>query len=104
MKVCRQEVFGPVVTVMAYRDLDEAIELANNTDYGLQSGIFTSNINTAMYAVRKLHTGGVIVNNASTFRADLMPYGGVKNSGIGREGPRYAIEQMTEMKMVVINL
>jgi len=104
MKVCRQEVFGPVVTVMTYRDLDEAIELANNTDYGLQSGIFTSNINTAMYAVRKLHTGGVIVNNASTFRADLMPYGGVKNSGIGREGPRYAIEQMTEMKMVVINL
>lgn len=104
MKVCCQEVFGPVLSVMTYEDIDEAIAESNNTDYGLQSAIFTSNINTAMYAVKKLHTGGVIINDASTFRADLMPYGGVKNSGIGREGPRYAIEQMTELKMVVINL
>jgi acyl-CoA reductase-like NAD-dependent aldehyde dehydrogenase len=104
MKVACQEVFGPVVTVMPYEDLDDAIEQSNNSDYGLQSAIFTTNINTAMYAVKKLDTGGVVINDASTFRADLMPYGGIKDSGIGREGPKYAIEQMTNLKMVVINL
>lgn len=104
MKVACQEIFGPVLTIMTYEDIDEAINESNNTEYGLQSGIFTSNINTAMYAVKRLHTGGVVINDASTFRADLMPYGGVKDSGIGREGPKYAIEQMTELKMVVINL
>jgi acyl-CoA reductase-like NAD-dependent aldehyde dehydrogenase len=104
MKVVCQEIFGPVLTVMTYEDLDQAIDESNHTDYGLQSAIFTSNINTAMHAVKRLHAGGVIINDASTFRADLMPYGGVKNSGIGREGPRFAIEQMTELKMVVIHL
>lgn len=104
MKVVCQEIFGPVLTVIPYEDLDQAIDESNNTEYGLQSSIFTTNINIAMHAVKRLHTGGVIINDASTFRSDLMPYGGIKDSGIGREGPRYAIEQMTEIKMVVINL
>jgi acyl-CoA reductase-like NAD-dependent aldehyde dehydrogenase len=104
MKVACQEIFGPVLTVMTYEDLDQAIDESNNTQYGLQSAIFTSNINTAMHAVKRLHTGGVIINDASTFRADLMPYGGIKDSGLGKEGPRFAVEQMTEVKMVVINL
>lgn len=104
MKVACKEIFGPVVTVMTFDDIDDAINEANNTEYGLQSAIFTTNINTAMHAVKRLQTGGVIINDASTFRADLMPYGGIKSSGIGREGPKYAIEQMTELKMVVINL
>jgi acyl-CoA reductase-like NAD-dependent aldehyde dehydrogenase len=104
MKVACQEIFGPVLSVMTYEDIDQAIDESNNTEYGLQSAIFTTNINTAMHAVKRLHTGGVVINDASTFRADLAPYGGIKNSGIGREGPRFAIEQMTELKMVVINL
>ncbi|RNF39788.1 aldehyde dehydrogenase family protein [Planococcus salinus] len=104
MKVVCEEIFGPVVTILPFDELEEAIQKANNSNYGLQSGIFTSNINTAMYAVKKLHTGGVIINDGSTYRADLMPYGGVKNSGIGNEGPHYAIEEMTELKTVVMNL
>jgi len=104
MKVVCQEIFGPVLTILTYEDLDQAIKASNDTSYGLQSAIFTTNINTAMYAVKRLDTGGVVINDASTFRADLMPYGGIKDSGIGKEGPRYAIEQMTNMKMVVINL
>ncbi|GAA0369734.1 aldehyde dehydrogenase family protein [Bacillus horti] len=104
MKVVCQEVFGPVLTVIPYDELDDAIRQANDSEYGLQSGIFTSNLNHAMYAAKKLQTGGVIINDASTYRADLMPYGGIKNSGIGREGPRFAIEQMTELKVVVMNL
>jgi acyl-CoA reductase-like NAD-dependent aldehyde dehydrogenase len=104
MKVVCQEIFGPVLTVMTYENLDDAIEQSNDTPYGLQSAIFTTNLNTAMYAVKRLETGGVVINDASTFRVDLMPYGGIKASGMGKEGPRYSIEQMTEMKMVVINL
>lgn len=104
MKVVCQEVFGPVVTVIPYDDIDEAIDMANDTEYGLQAGIFTRDLNIAMKATQQLHMGGVIVNDTSTYRADLMPYGGVKNSGIGREGPRYAIEDMTELKVVVYNL
>ncbi|CAM3563318.1 aldehyde dehydrogenase family protein [Aeromicrobium ponti] len=104
MKVVCQEIFGPVITVMPFDDIDDAIEHANNSNYGLQSGIFTTNINTAMEAVKKFRTGGVIINDASTFRADAMPYGGIKDSGIGKEGPRYAIEEMTFLKTVIINL
>jgi acyl-CoA reductase-like NAD-dependent aldehyde dehydrogenase len=104
MKVVCQEVFGPVLTVMPFEDIDDAIEQANNSNYGLQSGIFTTNLNTAMKAVKKFRTGGVIINDASTFRADAMPYGGIKDSGIGKEGPRYAIEEMTFLKTVIINL
>lgn len=104
MRVNREEIFAPVITVSPYDDFDEAIRLANDTDYGLQSGIFTQNVNRIMRAFERIEVGGLQVNDVSTFRVDQMPYGGVKGSGIGREGPRYAIEEMTEMKLMVLNL
>jgi acyl-CoA reductase-like NAD-dependent aldehyde dehydrogenase len=102
MKVACDEVFGPVVTLARVRDLDEAVERANGTGYGLQAGIFTSNITKALQATRVLDFGGVTVNEAPTYRADQMPYGGVKESGNTREGPRYAVHEMTEPRLVVI--
>ena len=102
MKVACDEVFGPVVTLARVRDLDEAVEKANGTGYGLQAGIFTSNITKALRATRVLDFGGVTVNEAPTYRADQMPYGGVKESGNTREGPRYAVHEMTEPRLVVI--
>ncbi len=104
LKVSCEEVFGPVVTVNAFDSLDEAIELANSTRYGLQAGIFTSRLDTAMRAGQELEFGGVIVNEAPTFRADQMPYGGVKDSGNTREGPAYAVRELTEERLVVIDL
>jgi acyl-CoA reductase-like NAD-dependent aldehyde dehydrogenase len=104
LKVSCEEVFGPVVTVNAFDSLDEAIELANSTRYGLQAGIFTSRLDTAMRAGQELEFGGVIVNEAPTFRTDQMPYGGVKDSGNTREGPAYAVRELTEERLVVINL
>jgi acyl-CoA reductase-like NAD-dependent aldehyde dehydrogenase len=104
LKVSCEEVFGPVVTVNAFDSLDEAIELANSTRYGLQAGIFTSRLDTAMRAGQELEFGGVIVNDAPTFRADQMPYGGVKDSGNTREGPAYAVRELTEERLVVIDL
>ena len=104
MKVNREEIFAPVITVASYDTWEEALALANDTDYGLQSGIFTQDINRIMLAFEELQTGGVQVNDVSTFRVDQMPYGGVKSSGIGREGPKYAIEEMTERKLLVINM
>ncbi len=98
------EVFGPVVTVSPYDTLDEAIALANGTRYGLQAGIFTSNVKTALRAARELDFGGVTVNEAPTFRADQMPYGGVKDSGNTREGPAYAVRELTEERLVVLAL
>jgi acyl-CoA reductase-like NAD-dependent aldehyde dehydrogenase len=103
LKVSCEEVFGPVVTVNAFDSLDEAIELANSTRYGLQAGIFTTRLDTAMRAGQELEFGGVIVNEAPTFRADQMPYGGVKDSGNTREGPAYAVRELTEERLVVIN-
>jgi acyl-CoA reductase-like NAD-dependent aldehyde dehydrogenase len=103
MKVACDEVFGPVVTLARVRDLDEAVEKANGTGYGLQAGIFTSDISTAFRATRLLEFGGVTVNEAPTFRADQMPYGGVKDSGNTREGPRYAVHEMTEPRLVIIS-
>lgn len=99
-RISRQEAFGPVVAVYAYDRLDDAIERANATPYGLQAGIFTNDIQTAFRAARKLDVGGVMINDIPMWRADHMPYGGVKESGTGREGPRYAIEEMTEMKLI----
>jgi acyl-CoA reductase-like NAD-dependent aldehyde dehydrogenase len=90
LKVSCEEVFGPVVTVNPYDSLDEALELANGTKYGLQAGIFTENVRTALRAAQELEFGGVTVNEAPTFRADQMPYGGVKDSGNTREGPAYS--------------
>lgn len=95
-----QEAFGPVVAVYPYDHLENAIEQANATPYGLQAGIFTPDMQRAFQAARKLDVGGVMINDIPMYRADHMPYGGVKESGVGREGPRYAIEEMTEMKLI----
>jgi acyl-CoA reductase-like NAD-dependent aldehyde dehydrogenase len=102
MKVCAKEVFGPVLAVIKARDICDAIEISNDSDYGLQAGIFTRDLNKALYAARHLEVGGVMINEVPTFRVDQMPYGGIKNSGMGREGLKYAIREMTELKMVMI--
>lgn len=99
-RISCEEVFGPVVAVYQYRQLDEAIAQANTTPYGLQAGIFTSNLNRAFAVARKLQFGGVMINDVPAFRMDHMPYGGMKHSGLGREGPRYAIEEMTDLKLI----
>lgn len=104
MKVSCREVFGPVVTVASYRQLSEAVALLNQSDYGLQAGIFTQDINKIFYAFRHVEVGAVLANEIPTFRADHMPYGGVKDSGLGREGVRAAIEDMTEPRMLIMNL
>ncbi|TGV24926.1 aldehyde dehydrogenase family protein, partial [Mesorhizobium sp. M00.F.Ca.ET.186.01.1.1] len=104
MKVVCREVFAPVVTIIPYSDLEDAFAQANDSEYGLQAGIFTRDLNVAMKAARTLEYGGVVINDVSTYRNDVMPYGGVKNSGLGKEGPRYAVEEMTDERMVVINL
>jgi acyl-CoA reductase-like NAD-dependent aldehyde dehydrogenase len=104
LKVCREEVFGPVCVINAYDSLDEAIELANGTRYGLQAGIFTTDIRAALRAAQRLEFGGVTVNEAPTFRSDQMPYGGVKDSGNTREGPAYSVRELTEQRVVVIDL
>ena len=104
LKVNCEEVFGPVVTLNPFDSLDEAIELANSTRYGLQAGIFTSRLDSAMRAAQELEFGGVTVNEAPTFRSDQMPYGGVKDSGNTREGPAYAVRELTEERLVVIGL
>jgi glyceraldehyde-3-phosphate dehydrogenase (NADP+) len=104
MKVSCQEVFGPVVTVTPYRQLSEAIAVINQSTYGLQTGLFTRDINKIFHAFRHLEVGAVLANEIPTFRADHMPYGGVKDSGLGREGVRAAIEEMTEPRLLVLNL
>jgi acyl-CoA reductase-like NAD-dependent aldehyde dehydrogenase len=104
MKVCSQEVFGPVVAVATYRELDQALALANDTRYGLQAAIFTAQLGDALRAARTLDFGGVLVNEVPTFRADQQPYGGVRDSGNTREGPQYAVREMTEERLVVIQL
>ena len=104
LKVSCDEVFGPVVTVNAVDSVDEAIELANSTRFGLQAGIFTSGLGNALQAAHELDFGGVTVNEAPTFRSDQMPYGGVKDSGNTREGPAYAVRELTEERLVVIDL
>ena len=104
MKVSCQEVFGPLCTVSPYDSTEEAFELANGTEYGLQAGIFTANVKTALAAAVALDFGGITVNEAPTFRADQMPYGGVKESGNTKEGPHYAVREMTEERLVVLAL
>ena len=102
-KVSCQEVFAPIVSIMKFTSIQEAFDQVNDSKYGLQAGIYTENIHVALQATQKLHVGGVIINDIPTFRLDHLPYGGVKESGMGREGLKYAIEEMTEMKLVVIN-
>ena len=99
-RISCQEAFGPVLAIYPYDDLDDAIAQSNATPYGLQAGIFTSDVARAFQAARRLDVGGVMINDIPMYRADHMPYGGVKESGIGREGPRYAIEEMTEAKLI----
>jgi acyl-CoA reductase-like NAD-dependent aldehyde dehydrogenase len=103
LKVSCQEAFGPIVLVDSFDTMEEAIHKVNDSRFGLQAGVYTDNLHTALEAVSQLHVGGVIVNDIPTFRVDHMPYGGVKESGMGREGVKYAIEEMTELKLVVFN-
>ena len=103
MKVCREEVFGPVVTISPYQTFDDALRSVNDSKYGLQAGVFTNDISRAMEAHRTLEVGGVIINDVSAFRADQMPYGGSKDSGFGREGLRFAMEEMTEQRIMVLS-
>jgi acyl-CoA reductase-like NAD-dependent aldehyde dehydrogenase len=103
MKVCRDEVFGPVVTIAPYQTFDEAIATVNDSRFGLQAGVFTNDLNRAFQAHRDIEVGGVIVNDVSAFRADQMPYGGSKDSGFGREGLRFAMEEMTEPRIMVLS-
>ena len=104
MRISRDELFGPAVAVTPFDSIDEAIALANDTVYGLSAGIFTENLEWAMRFAREVESGNLHVNWGPQWRADLMPYGGLKDSGFGKEGPRYAVEEMTELKMVVFHL
>lgn len=104
MKVVCEEIFAPVLSVIPFDDLDDAIDRLNNTPYGLQAGVFTESLETALYCARRLEFGGVNINDTSNYRADNLPYGGIKKSGIGKEGPKYAIREMTEERIVTINL
>jgi len=104
MKVVAQEIFAPVVSVMPFSDFSDALKMADDSIYGLQVGVFTKDVNKAFKAIKGVNVGGVIVNDVPTYRADHMPYGGNKLSGLGREGLKYAMEEMTNIKMVVFNL
>lgn len=104
MKVVCEEIFAPVVSIIPFTDIKECIKEVNDSNYGLQGGIFTQNIDTAFYAARNVEVGGLMVNDSSQYRVDLMPYGGVKDSGWGKEGPKYTIEDMTEERLIVLNL
>jgi len=104
MKVWQEEVFGPVVVLAPCADFTQALEMANDTVYGLQAGVFTRSLAHAWQAFETLEVGGVIINDSPAFRVDNMPYGGVKASGFGREGLRYAIEELTEMRLLALNV
>lgn len=102
-RISCDELFGPAVAVTHFNDIDQAIALANDSRYGLSAGIFTRNLDWAMKFIREVHSGNLMVNWGPQWRVDLMPYGGLKQSGFGKEGPRYAVEEMTERKMVVFH-
>jgi len=104
MKVVSAEVFAPVVSLIPFDDFDRALDMVNDSIYGLQAGVYTKDVSKAFRAIKRLKVGGVIVNDIPTFREDHMPYGGVKESGMGREGVKYAIQEMTELKFVCFNL
>lgn len=104
MKVCAMEVFGPVVVIEPYENFVDAINMVNSSEFGLQAGVFTNMIDEMNFAFTKLEVGGVIINDVPTFRVDHMPYGGIKNSGLGREGVKYSIFEMLEPKLLVKNI
>jgi glyceraldehyde-3-phosphate dehydrogenase (NADP+) len=103
LPIACSEAFGPILIVNPYSNFQDAIKAVNNTDFGLQAGVFTNNMNKALSAFNQLDVGGVIINDIPTFRVDNMPYGGVKNSGFGREGIKYSLREMTEIKLLVYN-
>ena len=102
MKIMAQEAFGPVASLVATEDLESALKLADQTEYGLQAAVFTRDIDSVLTAMKRLNFGGLIVNDVPSFRTEHMPYGGNRQSGLGREGVRFAIEEMTSIQMVVI--
>jgi acyl-CoA reductase-like NAD-dependent aldehyde dehydrogenase len=102
MKVQRDEIFGPVVTLTEFDDFDQALDMANDSIFGLNAGVYTRDIAKAMRAARRLEFGSVFINDVPTVRADQQPYGGVKDSGNTREGPRYAMSEMTEPRLVTL--
>ncbi|MFA4901411.1 MAG: aldehyde dehydrogenase family protein [Desulfobaccales bacterium] len=104
MKVWSQEVFGPVAVLAPFEDFSQALTMANDSDYGLQAGVFTDNLANAWQAFETLQVGGVIINDAPVFRVDNMPYGGAKASGMGREGVRYAMEELTELRLLALKV
>ena len=104
LKISCQEAFGPLVTLARYRDFEEAVAIADDSSYGLQAGVFTHDIRLIRHAAAHLHVGGVMVNEVPTMRVDNMPYGGTRDSGIGREGPRYAMHEMSEPRLIMFNL
>ncbi|MDH3259262.1 MAG: aldehyde dehydrogenase family protein, partial [Deltaproteobacteria bacterium] len=104
MKVSCLEVFAPVVVIDSYDTFEEGIWKVNDSIYGLQAGVFTKDVDKAMYAFKNLDVGGVMINDVPTFRVDHMPYGGLKNSGLGREGIKFTIDEMTEIRLVVFNV
>ena len=101
MRISCEELFGPAVAVTPFSDIDEAIAMANDSNYGLSAAIFTQNIDWGMKFAREVHSGNLMINSGPQWRADLMPYGGLKESGTGKEGPKYAVQEMTELKMVI---
>ena len=103
-RVIREEVFGPVVSILPFIEVQDAVHAANNTEYGLQAGVFTQSIDLALCIAEKLHVGAVVINETSDVRIDSMPFGGFKKSGVGREGVRHAVREMTEPKNTIINL
>ena len=104
MRVVADEAFAPIACVIDFDDFEEALRQADDTSYGLQAAVFTNDINRVFRAIRRLNFGGVIINDTPVFRADHMPYGGNRQSGLGREGLKYAIEEMTNIQMVAIRL
>ncbi len=103
-RIMTEEIFAPVVALVPAHGFDEAIGMINEGDYGLQAGVFTQDLDRAFRAARRLQVGGVMINDTSSYHADAMPYGGVKNSGYGLEGPRYAVQDMTDPRIIVLNL
>jgi acyl-CoA reductase-like NAD-dependent aldehyde dehydrogenase len=102
MRVVCEEIFAPVVSIIPFDSADEAVARANASPYGLSAGLFTSNLHTAFRMAQALRFGGVHINEASSARVDAMPFGGVKDSGFGREGPAYAIREMTEERLITV--
>jgi len=104
MRVMCEEIFAPVLSVIPYRSFDDVIEQVNSTPFGLATGLFTRDVMRAMSAARRLHVGVVHINEPSASRVDLIPFAGVKESGLGREGPRYAMQEMTEERLITMSL